>query len=79
MAGINFIEDGAYSPRLKFNTDKQMEKTPQETLQELDYKIDRLEKAIVVKNNELIQDNVLLDKLKEQRKSLMNYLNSDND
>ncbi|MCE2706941.1 MAG: hypothetical protein LW807_07685 [Proteobacteria bacterium] len=51
-----------------------MEKTPQETLQELDYKIARLEKSIVVKNDELIQDNTLLDKLKEQRKSLMNYL-----
>jgi hypothetical protein len=56
-----------------------MEKTPQETLQELDYKIDRLEKAIVVVSNQLLLDNTLLDKLKEQRKSLMNYLNSDND
>jgi uncharacterized protein YaaN involved in tellurite resistance len=56
-----------------------MEKTPQETLQEIDYKIARLEKSIVVKNDELIQDNTLLDKLKEQRKSLINYLNSDND
>jgi len=56
-----------------------MEKTPQETLQDMDYKIARLEKSIVVKNDELIQDNTLLDKLKEQRKSLLNYLNSDND
>jgi len=56
-----------------------MEKTPQETLQELDYKIDRLEKAIVVKNNELIQDNSLLDTLKYQRKMILNYLNNDND
>ncbi len=56
-----------------------MEKTPQETLQEIDYKIARLEKSIVVKNDEPIQDNTLLDKLKEQRKSLLNYLNSDND
>jgi hypothetical protein len=55
-----------------------MEKTPQETLQELDYKIDRLEKAIVVKNNELIQDSALLNNLKERRILLMNYLNSDN-
>lgn len=58
---------------------KDMEKTPQETLQELDYKIDRLEKAIEVVSNQLLLDNTLLDKLKEQRKSLMNYLNSDND
>jgi uncharacterized protein YaaN involved in tellurite resistance len=56
-----------------------MEKTPQETLQEIDYKIARLEKSIVVKNDELIQDNTLLDKLKEQRKMILNYLNSDND
>jgi len=55
------------------------EKTPQETLQELDYKIDRLEKAIVVKNNELIQDSALLNTLKERRKMMLNYLNSDND
>jgi hypothetical protein len=52
-----------------------MEKTPQET----DYKIARLEKSIAVVNNQLLLDNTLLDKLKEQRKSLMNYLNSDND
>ncbi len=50
-----------------------MEKTPQETLQEIDYKIARLEKSIVVKNDELIQDNTLLDKLKEQRKSLIKF------
>jgi chaperonin cofactor prefoldin len=56
-----------------------MEKTPQETLQELDYKIDRLEKSIAVVNNQLLLDNSHLDRLKEQRKSLLNYLNTDND
>jgi len=54
-----------------------MEKTAQDTLQELDYKISRLEKSIEVVNNQLLLDNSLLDRLKEQRKSLINYLNTD--
>lgn len=56
-----------------------MEKTTQELLQECDYKIARLEKSIEMVNNQLILDNSLLDRLKEQRTSLLNYLNSDND
>jgi hypothetical protein len=60
---------------------KQMEnnETPQQRLEDLNERIDRLEKSIAVVNNQLLLDNTLLDKLKEQRKSLMNYLNSDND
>jgi uncharacterized coiled-coil protein SlyX len=53
--------------------------TPQQRLEDLNERIDRLEKSIAVVNNQLLLDNTLLDKLKEQRKSLMNYLNSDND
>lgn len=30
-------------------------------------------------NNQLILDNSLLDRLKERKKSILNYLNSDND
>jgi uncharacterized coiled-coil protein SlyX len=63
----------------KYLPNDKEDKSALETLQELDYKIARLEKSIVVKNDELIQENTLLDKLKEQRKSLINYLNSDND
>lgn len=56
-----------------------MEKTTQELLQECDYKISRLEKSIEMVNNQLILDNSLLNRLKEQRTNLLNYLNSDND
>lgn len=56
-----------------------MEKTTQELLQECEYKISRLEKSIEMVNNQLILDNSLLDRLKEQRTNLLNYLNSDND
>jgi uncharacterized coiled-coil protein SlyX len=55
------------------------EKTTRDLLAECEYKIARLEKSIEVVNNQLLLDNSLLDKLKEQRKSLMNYLNTDND
>ena len=55
------------------------EKTTRDLLAECEYKIARLEKFIEVINDELLFDNSLLDKLKEQRKSLMNYLNTDND
>jgi uncharacterized coiled-coil protein SlyX len=56
-----------------------MEKTTRDLLAECEYKIARLEKSIEVVNNQLLLDNVLLDKLKEQRKMYLNYLNSDND
>jgi hypothetical protein len=55
-----------------------MEKTTQDLLAECEYKISRLESQIAVKNNELLLDTTLLDKLKEQRISYLNYLNSDN-
>jgi uncharacterized coiled-coil protein SlyX len=55
------------------------EKTTIDLLAECEYKISRLEKSIEVVNNQLLLDNCLLDRLKEQRKSLMNYLNTDND
>lgn len=57
---------------------KTMEKTTQDLLAECEYKISRLESQIAVKNNELLLDTTLLDKLKEQRKNYLNYLNSDN-
>ena len=53
-------------------------KTTQDLLAECEYKISRLESQISVKNNELLLDTTLLDKLKEQRKNYLNYLNSDN-
>lgn len=56
-----------------------MEKTTRDLLAECEYKIARLEKSISVKNNEILLDTTLLDKLKEQRKNYLNYLNSDND
>lgn len=56
-----------------------MEKTTQDLLAECEYKISRLEKSISVKNNEILLDNVLLDKEYEKRKNYLNYLNSDND
>lgn len=55
-----------------------MEKTTIELLDEVNQKIERLEKQIEVKNNELLLDNNHLDRLKEQRKNYLNYLNTDN-
>jgi chaperonin cofactor prefoldin len=51
--------------------------TPQQQLDEVNKRIERLEKSIEVVNNQLLLDNSLLDRLKEQRKSLLNYLNTD--
>ena len=79
MAGINFIGDEQYSPKLKFRNNMETEnKTTQDLLAECEYKISRLESQIAVKNNELLLYTTLLDKLKEQRKNYLNYLNSDN-
>jgi len=54
------------------------EKLTIDLLRECEYKIARLEKQIEVKNNELLLDNSHLDRLKEQRKNYLNYLNTDN-
>lgn len=56
-----------------------MEKTTIEILEEVNSKIARLENSIIIKNNEIILENLQLEKLKEQRKNLINYLNHDND
>jgi uncharacterized coiled-coil protein SlyX len=56
-----------------------MEKTTRDLLAECEYKIARLEKSIEVVNNQLLIDNTHLDRLKEQRKMYLNYLNSEND
>jgi hypothetical protein len=55
------------------------EKTTIEILEEVNYKIARLENSIIIKNNEIILENLQLEKLKEQQKNLINYLNHDND
>ena len=54
-----------------------MEKTTVELLDEVNQKIERLEKSIEMVNNQLILDNSHLDRLKEQRTNLLNYLNND--
>ena len=54
------------------------EKLTIDLLRECEYKIARLEKQIEVKNNEFLLDNSHLDRLKEQRKNYLNYLNTDN-
>jgi hypothetical protein len=56
-----------------------MEKTTIEILEEVNSKIARLENSIIIKNNEIILENLHLEKLKQQQKSLINYLNHDND
>jgi len=54
-----------------------MEKTTRDLLLECEFKIDRLEKKIEVKNNEILINNVQLEKLYEQRKNYLNYLNDE--
>lgn len=55
-----------------------MEKTTVELLDEVNQKIERLEKSIEMVNNQLILDNSHLDRLKEQRIMYLNFLNTDN-
>ena len=59
-------------------TKLQMEKTTRDLLLECEFKIDRLEKQIEVKNSEILINNIQLEKLYEQRKNYLNYLNDEN-
>lgn len=62
---------------VEYKTKIIMEKTTRDLLLECEFKIDRLEKQIEVKNSEILINNIQLEKLYEQRKNYLNYLNDE--
>jgi len=56
----------------------QKDKHPTEIIQELDYEIDNLDNLIMQQANILEINKSKLEKLKERKKSLLNYLNDEN-